>query len=79
MQKLLSAGNVVMEPRKKASPSVTDVIVTEGPACVSPIRKRSFAERCIGVWSMVLTITNMSSTPIPKSMKGSTVCIREIN
>ena len=40
MQKLLSAGSVEREPRKKARPSVTDVIVIEGPACVRPILKR---------------------------------------
>ena len=32
MQKLVKAGRVVMEPKKNASASVTDVIVIEGPA-----------------------------------------------
>ena len=49
MQKLFSAGTVDMDPRKKASPSVTDVIVIDGPACVRPILNRSLAFRCIGV------------------------------
>ena len=31
-QKLLNAGKLVMEPRKKARPSVTEVIVIDGPA-----------------------------------------------
>ena len=31
-QKLLSAGKLVIEPRKKARPSVTEVTVIDGPA-----------------------------------------------
>ena len=49
MQKLLSAGIVDIDPKKKASPSVTDVIVIDGPACVRPILNLSDAVRCIGV------------------------------
>ena len=49
IQKLLKAGILEIEPRKKARPSVTDVIVTDGPARVSPILKRSFTVRCVGV------------------------------
>ena len=49
MQKLFSAGTVDIAPRKKASPSVTDVIVIDGPACVSPTLNRYAAFRCKGV------------------------------
>ena len=42
-QKLLNAGEFAREPMKKERPSVTEVIVTEGPACVRPIRNRSLA------------------------------------
>ena len=48
-QKLLRAGSVVNELIKKASPSVSDVIVTEGPAWIRPILNLLFAERCYGV------------------------------
>ena len=48
-QKLLRAGTVDIEPRKKASPSVIEVIVMDGPACVRPILNLSLAVRCIGV------------------------------
>ena len=44
-QKLFNAGILEIDPIKKAIPSVTDVIVIDGPACVSPILNRSFAER----------------------------------
>ena len=49
MQKLCNPGIGVKEPRKKAIPSVTEVIVIDGPASVSPILNRSFADKCIGV------------------------------
>ena len=42
-QKLLRAGDFDDEPMKNPSPSVTEVIVIEGPASVSPILNRSFA------------------------------------
>ena len=48
-QKLLRAGSVVKEPRKKAIASVIDVMVMEGPACVSPILNLSSANKCCGV------------------------------
>ena len=46
MQKLLSAGSVVNEPRKKAIASVIDVIVIDGPACVNPILNLLSADKC---------------------------------
>ena len=49
MQKLLSAGSVVKEPKKNASPSVIEVIVMLGPACTNPILNLSFGDRCYGV------------------------------
>ena len=57
IQKLLRAGSDVNDPRKNASPSVNDVIVIDGPACIRPFLKRSFGSRCRGVWSILLTIT----------------------
>ena len=48
-QKLFKAANLLSDPVKKAIALVTEVIVIEGPACAIPIRKRSLAERCIGV------------------------------
>ena len=45
MQKLLNAGKVVKEPRKKESAPVTDVIVIDGPACASPILNLLLADR----------------------------------
>ena len=48
MQKLSRPGKFVKAPRKKASASVTDVIVMEGPACFKPILNLSSAERCSG-------------------------------
>ena len=49
MQKLLRAGIVDIDPKKNARPSVTDVMVIDGPACVRPILNLSDAVRCIGV------------------------------
>ena len=61
------------EPRKNANAPVIDVIVIEGPACVSPYLNLSLADKFCGVWSMQFTMTNMSSTPIPMIMKGKTL------
>ena len=44
-QKLLKAGEFANEPIKKDRPSVTEVIVIEGPACVSPTLNLSLALR----------------------------------
>ena len=44
--KLLRAGSVESEPTKKASALVTEVIVIDGPAWISPILNLSFADRC---------------------------------
>ena len=49
MQKLFSAGTVDMDPRKKASPSVTDVIVIDGAAWAIPYFNLFSTDRCIGV------------------------------
>ena len=76
-QKLPSAGELARDPMKKESPSVTEVMVMEGPAWVSPILNLSFALRWSGVWSIVLTMTNMSSTPRPRIRNGSTPCMSE--
>ena len=35
-QKLPRAGDFAIDPMKNESPSVTEVIVIEGPACVKP-------------------------------------------
>ena len=77
MQKLSRPGKFVKAPRKKASASVTDVIVMEGPACFKPILNLSSADRWSGAQSIQLTMTNMSSTPIPSSMNGKMLCATE--
>ena len=48
-QKLPKAGEFDIEPMKKDKPSVTEVIVIEGPAWVKPIRNLSFALKWSGV------------------------------
>ena len=48
-QKLPSAGELEIDPMKKDRPSVIEVIVIDGPACVSPTLNRSLAERWSGV------------------------------
>ena len=48
MQKLSRPGKFVKAPRKKASASVIDVIVMEGPACFNPILNLSSTERWSG-------------------------------
>ena len=48
-QKLPKAGEFAREPMKKERPSVTEVIVIEGPACVSPSRNLSLALKWSGV------------------------------
>ena len=44
-QKLLNAGELEIEPMKNEIPSVTEVIVIEGPANVRPILNLSFADK----------------------------------
>ena len=44
-QKLPKAGELANEPMKKERPSVTEVIVIDGPACVSPALNLSLALR----------------------------------
>ena len=72
MHRLLKAGSVDNEPTPNARAFVTEVIVIEGPAWVKPYLKRLIAllPMWSGVWSIVLTITNISSTPIPIIMNG---------
>ena len=77
MQKLERPGNVEREPKKKAIPSVIEVIVMLGPAWARPNLNLSFASRCYGVWSIQLVMTNMSSTPSPRSIKGRIPCALE--
>ena len=43
MQKLFKAGSDVKEPKKKARPSVTEVIVMLGPAWIRPCLNLSLA------------------------------------
>ena len=71
IHKLFRAGSVDRDPTMKARAFVTEVIVIEGPACLIPSMNLSLTERCCGVQSTVFTMTNMSSTPIPKIMKGT--------
>ena len=44
-QKLPRAGEFDIDPIKKDMPSVIDVIVIDGPACVRPILNLSFADK----------------------------------
>ena len=60
------------EPMKKATASVKDVIVMEGPACRIPYFILSSGLRSNEVWSMALQTTKMSSTPIPSIRTGKT-------
>ena len=70
MHRLRKAGRVDNDPTPNARALVTEVIVIEGPAWVKPSLKRLIGDMCCGVWSIVLTITNISSTPIPIIMNG---------
>ena len=60
----------MIEPRKNARAPVIEVTVMEGPACAKPIRNLVFASNYGLVMSMLLTITNISSTPMPRIMNG---------
>ena len=64
----------MVEPKKKASALVSDVIEMDGPACLIPMTNRSFAELVNGTWSMALAMTNISSTPIPINKNGIKLC-----
>lgn len=68
-QKLLKAGKEVIDPLKKAKASVKDVIVIEAPAFDIPIFILFTIESFGSVVSRALTITKISSTPIPISKK----------
>ena len=46
IHKLLIAGSVERAPTKNANAFVTEVMVTEGPACARPVLNLCFAERC---------------------------------
>ena len=48
-QKLLKAAASDIDPMKNERPSVTDVMVIEGPACIRPILNLSLAVRWSGV------------------------------
>ena len=78
-QKLLRASSDVNPPKKKARALVNEVMVMDGPAWERPTTNLLSAGRWSGVWSIVFTTTNMSSTPIPNSMKGKILCTVVIN
>lgn len=59
------------DPKKKATALVKEVIVMEGPACDMAILIRLTVDSLMSVWSTALHTTNMSSTPMPSSKKGS--------
>jgi hypothetical protein len=48
-QKLLNASKDVVAPSQKAITFVNEVIVIEGPACLSPSTNLSSAERLVSV------------------------------
>ena len=56
---------------------VAEVMVIEGPACDMPCLNLFSTGKCIGVQSIELQTTNMSSTPIPSSMNGKMLCATE--
>ena len=58
---------------KKDSTSVSDVTVTDDPESARALATRSGIGRCAGVLSYELTITNISSTPIPNRRNGRTL------
>ena len=74
MQKDWRLGKEVIAPVAKAHISVTEVIVMEAPACF--IARPIFVTRELfffSSWDMLSkqrTITNMSSMPIPRLIKG---------
>ena len=70
-QKLRKAVRELMPPKAKARQLVREVIVIEGPAWHIAFLTRSSAVAYKSVWSMALQMTNISSTPIPISKKGS--------
>lgn len=70
MQSELRPIKLVKDPKAKAKQFVKLVIVIDGPACKTPKRNLSLIDKWMGVWSMALQTTNMSSTPIPISKKG---------
>lgn len=74
-QKLDRASMDEVQPRKKAAAFVNDVTVIEAPAWIIPCYIRFSIESLGFVWSMADEITNMSSTPIPMSMKGKRLWI----
>lgn len=49
MQKLYSAGKEESDPRKKATASVIEVTVIDGPACLNPILNLSFGFKSVDV------------------------------
>jgi len=69
-QKLERASMEEVQPKKNAAAFVKDVMVIEAPAWIIPCCIL-FSTGSLGfVWSMAEEMTNMSSTPIPISMKG---------
>ena len=65
MQKLRTASRAELDPAKKASEFVKDVIVIEGPECRKAFFRRSLGDKLKETWSIELQTTNISSTPIP--------------
>ena len=72
-QKVASAGSCELEPRAKAKRSVSEVMVMETPALPIARAMRSRTGRSCDSESRALTSTNMSSTPMPIRINGSTL------
>ena len=70
MQKALIASIELVDPMKNAKQSVKEVIVMDGPACYIPRLMRFDGGKSSGTWSIALQITNISSTPMPKTKIG---------
>ena len=77
-QKLLTTGIELMQPERKASPFVNDVMVIEGPAWLNARFRRSSGDNFMEVQSMALQMTNMSSTPIPSIRIGKAECTSDV-
>lgn len=70
-QKLDKASKEEVQPKKKATPFVKEVIEIEAPAWIMACYILFSIESLGLVWSMADEMTNISSTPIPMSMNGS--------
>lgn len=72
-QKLVTAGRLDVAPNAKASMSVSEVMVMLTPTCPMACATLYSTLCFLSVLSNPCTMTNISSTPMPTRMKGSTL------